>query len=113
MTRSTSAGLQKAELRAEWSGVSNPIAPKPPRDDGNYVFRLEKPKESFEELCKIFKKLHPISQNYEVKNNIVFCNSRPTSISPNVFNKLSEKEKEIVASNPNTDIASALLQSVE
>ena len=113
MTPQTSTGLNEERLGFGDVTVSLPIASKPPRDDRNYVIHLEKPKESFEELCEIFKSLHPNLENYEVKKGIVSCNSCPTSISPYIFNKLSDEEKELVAKNPNSDIAIALLQNVE
>ena len=111
MARDTSTELNKFKQSNRCGYSTNPIKLNPTQDDD--FSRLEKPKESFEELCKMFNSLHLNSKNYEIKNDIVFCNSRPTSIQPKVFKKLSEEEKSIVAQNPNSDIAIALLQSVE
>ena len=64
-----------------------------------FVFKIEKPKESYSELYKLaVKEMSEVK--YEVRKGIVSCDEIATSISPYAFNQLSEREKMIVAKFP-------------
>ena len=89
---------------------SNPIGSVDFRPTPSFVFKIEKPKESYEDLCKMAQKNFGKQINYKIEQDIVICGNIVTSISPTIFNTLNEKEKDLVANFPNSDIATAILQ---
>ena len=89
------------------SNVSNPInidiTP-------SFVINIEKPTESIDDLCMLAKRYFGTKIDYNIQNGIVTCNEVATSISPEAFDKLSEREKFLISKFPNSDISIALLQ---
>ena len=77
-----------------------------------FVINIEKPKESFADLCMLAQEQVAADVEYDIRNGIVTFKDVATSILPNAFSHLSEKEKGLISRFPNSDISIALLQKV-
>lgn len=89
------------------SNVSSPISID---ITPSFVINIEKPSESIDDLCMLAKRYFGTKIDYNIKNGIVTCNEVATSIPPEAFDKLNEREKFLISKFPNSDISIALLQ---
>ena len=77
-----------------------------------FVINIEKPTESFDDLCMLAQEQVSATAEYDIRNGIVTFKDVATSILPNAFSHLSENEKSIISRFPNSDVSIALLQKV-